>query len=131
MIGRSFAAEDAHDKIRAYVIDLFEVIDCEAEEDLEQVRRYGGPTLLLSPPSEPLRFFDETHGLVETVNSQLLSRIVQHYAVYTTCENSPHCRTKRESRRLLDGLRQPTRHPLRQNLTFGARRCASQPFRRK
>lgn len=37
MIGRSFATEDAHDKIRAYIIELFEVIECEAEVDLEQV----------------------------------------------------------------------------------------------
>lgn len=37
MIGRSFATEDAHDKIRAYVIELFEVIECEAEANLEQV----------------------------------------------------------------------------------------------
>eukprot|EP00903_Cladosiphon_okamuranus_P010618 g10041.t1 len=36
MIGRSFATEDAHDRIRAYVIELFEVIECEAEDDLEQ-----------------------------------------------------------------------------------------------
>lgn len=44
MIGRSFATEDAHDKIRAYVIELFEVIECEAEANLEQVgaaRRNG------------------------------------------------------------------------------------------
>lgn len=38
MIGRSFATEDAHDKIHAYVIDLFEVIECESETSLEQVR---------------------------------------------------------------------------------------------
>lgn len=37
MIGRSFATEDAHDKIRAHIIDLFEVIECEAEANLEQV----------------------------------------------------------------------------------------------
>ncbi len=43
MIGRSFATEDAHDKIRAYIIDLFEVIECEAQEDLEEVQyRAGG-----------------------------------------------------------------------------------------
>lgn len=37
MIGRSFATEDAHDKIRAYVIELFDVIECEAEANLEKV----------------------------------------------------------------------------------------------
>lgn len=37
MIGRSFATEDAHDEIRAAVIDLFEVIEDEASTDLEQV----------------------------------------------------------------------------------------------
>lgn len=37
MIGRSFATEDAHDKIRAAVIDLLEVVEDEAEANLEQV----------------------------------------------------------------------------------------------
>lgn len=37
MIGRSFATEDAHDKIRAAVVDLFEVLELEAEANIEEV----------------------------------------------------------------------------------------------
>lgn len=37
MIGRSFAAEDAHDHIRAAVIDLFEVLELDATTDLAEV----------------------------------------------------------------------------------------------
>ncbi|CAM9588528.1 unnamed protein product [Hapterophycus canaliculatus] len=36
MIGRSFATEDAHDKIRAAVVDLFEVLELEAEANIEE-----------------------------------------------------------------------------------------------
>lgn len=37
MIGRSFATEDAHDQIRAAVVDLFEVLELEIEADTELV----------------------------------------------------------------------------------------------
>ena len=37
MIGRSFATEDAHDKIRAAVVDLFEVLELEGEADIDEV----------------------------------------------------------------------------------------------
>lgn len=37
MIGRSFATEDAHDKIRAAVVDLFEVLELELEANTEEV----------------------------------------------------------------------------------------------
>lgn len=37
MIGRSFATEDAHDKIRAAVVDLFEVLELEDEANTEEV----------------------------------------------------------------------------------------------
>ncbi|CAM9538820.1 unnamed protein product, partial [Ectocarpus sp. 13 AM-2016] len=36
MIGRSFATEDAHDKIRAAVVDLFEVLELEVEANTEE-----------------------------------------------------------------------------------------------
>lgn len=45
MIGRSFAAEDAHDKIRAAVIDLFEILELEATGDIEKVRTDLGSNL--------------------------------------------------------------------------------------
>lgn len=38
MIGRSFATEDAHDQIRAAVVDLFEVLELEMEANTEEVR---------------------------------------------------------------------------------------------
>eukprot|EP00752_Nemacystus_decipiens_P002572 g2410.t1 len=59
MIGRSFATEDAHDKIRAYVIDLFEVIECEADGNLDNAAEEISAAVLASavemqtkPPGE-------------------------------------------------------------------------------
>lgn len=37
MIGRSFAVEDAHDQIRAAVIDLFEILELELEANTQEV----------------------------------------------------------------------------------------------
>lgn len=37
MIGRSFATEDAHDQIRAAVIDLFEVLELQLEVNTQEV----------------------------------------------------------------------------------------------
>lgn len=74
MIGRSFATEDAHDKIRAYVIELFEVIECEAEANLEQVgavRRGAarrGETKFVSRNRYELFRATRTQVAVETVS---------------------------------------------------------------
>lgn len=38
MIGRSFETQDAHDQIRAAIIDLFEVLHIKAEANIPQVR---------------------------------------------------------------------------------------------
>lgn len=37
MIGRSFAAKDVHDQIRAAVVDLFEIMELDPTVDIEKV----------------------------------------------------------------------------------------------
>lgn len=53
MIGRSFATEDAHDKIRAAVVDLFEVLELESEADIDEARKQSEGLGLVKPRSVP------------------------------------------------------------------------------
>lgn len=50
MIGRSFAAEDAHDQIRAAVVDLFEVLELDATTDVTEV---CATTVVFGPYERP------------------------------------------------------------------------------
>ncbi|CBJ28671.1 conserved unknown protein [Ectocarpus siliculosus] len=53
MIGRSFATEDAHDKIRAAVVDLFEVLELELEANTEEAaERLSGAVLATAKEME-------------------------------------------------------------------------------